>query len=141
MTGAITFYAAAPSREVRQPVLGSLPTRLVGAIDRTAFYGTRPYVHLRKEFEHRLQAVHNAGDIPDPRDAQIERLKAEITKLKSRLTRSDSAVEELTDFQTGALARLAVQHEEISHLRGTAATASRVTRLRTSRTTTIGSCN
>ncbi|MGW5235960.1 hypothetical protein ACWEQU_27640 [Streptomyces nodosus] len=111
------------------------------AVDRTAFYGTRPYAHLREEFEHRLQSLRTAGDIPDPRDAQIERLKSEITKIKDRLTRSDSAIEDLTDFRTQALARLPAQHVEILHLRRSAAAADRVTRLPTARSTSIGSCS
>ncbi|MGW2543772.1 hypothetical protein ACWC5I_23560 [Kitasatospora sp. NPDC001574] len=109
------------------------------AVDRTAFYGARPYAHLREEFEHRLQSLHAVGDIPDPRDAQLERLKTEVTKLKARLARADGAVEELTNFRTQVLARLAAQHEEIVHLRATAAAASRVTRLPTARSTSIGS--
>jgi len=56
-------------------------------VDRTAFYGTRPYTHLRQEFETRLQACHQAGDHPDRRDAQINRLKDEIATLKPRLAR------------------------------------------------------
>ena len=40
-------------------------------VDRTAFYGNRPYAHLRAEFEQRLQALQQAGQRPDPRDAQI----------------------------------------------------------------------
>lgn len=35
------------------------------AVDRTAFYGTRPYTHLRAEFERRLNAVREASEIPD----------------------------------------------------------------------------
>ncbi|MBO0912773.1 hypothetical protein [Streptomyces laculatispora] len=31
-----------------------------GGVDRTAFYGTRPYAHLRVEFERRLQALQQA---------------------------------------------------------------------------------
>ncbi|MFE9730869.1 hypothetical protein ACFYO9_10395 [Streptomyces sp. NPDC005863] len=46
------------------------------AADRTAFYGTRPYAYLRAEFERRLQALRDVGEIPDPREAQITRLKA-----------------------------------------------------------------
>jgi hypothetical protein len=45
------------------------------AVDRAAFYGNRPYACLREEFETRLQARQQAGDIPDRRDAQITRLK------------------------------------------------------------------
>ncbi|MFF4393864.1 hypothetical protein ACFY0G_45275 [Streptomyces sp. NPDC001552] len=115
------------------------------AVDRTAFYGTRPYAHLREEFEHRLRTLHAIGDIPDPRDAQIERLKTEVTKLKARLSRADGTVEELTDFRTQALARLAAQHEEILHLRATATAtataANRVTRLPLACSTSIGSCS
>ncbi|MFB7560697.1 hypothetical protein [Streptomyces brevispora] len=113
------------------------------AVDRTAFYGNRPYSHLRDEFEQRLQSLHDAGDIPDPRDAQVARLKAEVAKLKERLAKSEQAIDELTDFRTEALARLAAQHEEIVHLRQTAAAASRVARLPAARssTTVIGSCS
>jgi hypothetical protein len=68
-------------------------------VDRTAFYGTRPYAHLRVEFERRVQALQDAGEIPDPREAQITRLKAETTKLRERLAQSEQMVEELTDFR------------------------------------------
>ncbi|MEU9031873.1 hypothetical protein AB0D46_31005 [Streptomyces sp. NPDC048383] len=111
------------------------------ALDRTAFYGTRPYAHLREEFERRLRSLHDAGDIPDPRDAQIERLKTEITKLKARLALSDSTVEELNDFRIQALARLTAQHDEIVHLRAKAAGTASVTQLPAARTTVIGSCS
>ncbi|MGW3046323.1 hypothetical protein ACWC9T_41625 [Kitasatospora sp. NPDC001159] len=111
------------------------------AVDRTAFYGTRPYAHLRGEFERRRQALQDAGGIPDPREAQITRLKAEITKLRERLAKSEQTVDDLTDFRTQALARLAAQHEEIVHLRGITIAASRVIRLPTTRGITIGSCS
>ena len=41
-------------------------------VDRTAFYGTRPYAHLRAEFENRLQHLQQAGETPDPKAAQID---------------------------------------------------------------------
>ncbi|MEU0603367.1 hypothetical protein ABZ484_34845 [Streptomyces sp. NPDC006393] len=110
-------------------------------VDRTALYGTRPYTHLREEFERRLQALQQAGEIPDPREAQIIRLKAENAKLKERLAQAEDEVDELTDFRTQALARLAAQHAEIIRLRGTAEGASRVSRLPAPRTTVIGSCS
>ncbi|MER5556127.1 hypothetical protein ABT001_31405 [Streptomyces sp. NPDC002793] len=112
-------------------------------VDRTAFYGTRPYAHLRLEFERRLQALHDAVEIPDPREAQIARLKAEATKLKERLAQSEQTIDSLTDFRTQALARLGAQHEEIVHLRQTTATASRVARLPAARssTTASGTCS
>jgi hypothetical protein len=48
---------------------------LAGAagVDRTAFYGSRPYAHLRAEFEQRLKELRDAGGQPDPRDAQVTR--------------------------------------------------------------------
>jgi hypothetical protein len=110
-------------------------------VDRTAFYGTRPYTHLRTEFEHHLQALQQADETPDPREAQIARLKAETTTLKERLAQSVITIDALTEFRTQALARLVAQHEEITRLRGTATTASRVTRLPGARTTIIGSCS
>jgi len=103
-------------------------------VDRTAFCGTRPYSHLREEFEHRLQALQQAGAVTDPREARIARLKAEVTALKERLARSADTIDELTDFRSQALARLAAQHDEIVRLRGTADAASSVTRLPTART-------
>ena len=86
-------------------------------IDRTAFYGSRPYAHLRAEFEQRLKELHDAGEQPDPRDAQAARLKDEIARLKERLARSDTTIGELAAFRDQALARLAVQHTEITRLR------------------------
>ncbi|MER5358089.1 hypothetical protein [Streptomyces sp. NPDC002785] len=110
-------------------------------VDRTAFYGTRPYAHLRVEFERRLQDLQQAGDIPDPREAQIARLKAANAKFKERLVRSEQTIDELTEFRTQALARLAAQHEEIVRLREAATGTSRVSRLPAPRTTVIGSCS
>jgi hypothetical protein len=98
-------------------------------IDRTAFYGTRPYAALRKEFETRLAAIRQAGDAPDPREAQIGRLKTEITTLKERLARQDAAIAELTEFRTLALSRLAAQHDEITRLRQGTRNAAGITRL------------
>ncbi|MGV9269501.1 hypothetical protein ACWDRR_33100 [Kitasatospora sp. NPDC003701] len=117
-------------------------------VDRTAFYGTRPYGHLRAEFEGRLQALQQAGETPDPREAQIARLKAENTKLKERLAKAEQANTDLADFREQALARLAAQHEEIVRLRETSAAGNRIARLpapRTTdhapRTTVIGTCS
>ncbi|MFF2807943.1 hypothetical protein ACFVT2_12245 [Streptomyces sp. NPDC058000] len=64
-------------------------------------------------------------------------------KLKERLAQSEQTIDEPTDFRTQALARLAAQHEEIVHLRQTAADASLVTRLPSGRSsaTVIGSCS
>jgi hypothetical protein len=86
-------------------------------IDRTAFYGSRPYARLREEFEQRLGELDQAGEQPDPRDAQVARLKEEITRLRERLSQSAGTITELATFRTQALARLAAQHDEIARLR------------------------
>lgn len=100
-------------------------------VDRTAFYGTRPYAGLRKEFEARLAAICQNGDTPDPRDAQIGRLKTQITTLKERLARQHTAIAELTGFKTHALSRLAAQHDEITRPRPDVQQAASVRRLPT----------
>jgi hypothetical protein len=90
-------------------------------VDRAAFYRARPYAHLRAEFEQRLQTLRNAGDPPDPRDAQITRLKNEIDKLNGRIARHAADIAELTAFKTQALSRITAQHDEITRLRRAAA--------------------
>jgi hypothetical protein len=104
---------------------------LAGAagVDRTAFYGSRPYAHLRIEFEQRLKELLDAGERPDPRDAQAARLKDEITRLKDRLSQADATISQLTGFRSQALARLAAQHHEITRLRQEVRLAAGVRRL------------
>jgi hypothetical protein len=98
-------------------------------VDRTAFYGSRPYAYLRAEFEQRLKELLDAGERPDPRDAQAARLKDEIARLKGRLSESDTTISELTGFRSRALARLAAQHNEITRLRREVRLAAGVHRL------------
>jgi hypothetical protein len=102
-------------------------------MDRTAFYGTRPYAHLRHEFEQRRLTLQQAGEHPDPRDAQINRLKTEIDTLKQRITRYEQSTTELAEFKQQALSRLAAQHEETTQLRAALQRASNVRRLPTTR--------
>jgi DNA repair exonuclease SbcCD ATPase subunit len=109
-------------------------------VDRTAFYGTRPYAHLREEFEQRLQDLHTTGEPPDQRDAQIARLKKEIDTLTQRIARRDQTIAELTDLKSQALSRLAAQHDEITRLRQQADGTSPVRRLPT-RAADIGPCS
>jgi hypothetical protein len=109
-------------------------------VDRTAFYGDRPYAHLRVEFEHRFQQLQHAGQTPDTKLAQIERLKADVDKLTDRLAQANSTIEQLSDFRTQALARLAAQHEEILRLRDVGARNANVTRLPPTRQEVIGPC-
>ncbi len=109
-------------------------------VDRTAFYGTRPYAHLRTEFERRLQQLQQAGQTPDPKTGQIERLKAEIDKLRSRLAQADSTIKELAGLRDQALARIAAQHEEIQRLRTATNPNTNITRLPPARHKLIGPC-
>ncbi len=111
-------------------------------VDSTAFYGTRPYAPLRVEFERRLEALQQAGEGPDPREAQITRLKHEVAVLKERLAQAEDSIAQLTDFRAQALARLAAQHDEITRLRDADAVASRVARLpRRGRGSITGPCS
>ena len=81
-------------------------------VSRAALY--RSYPHLKEEFERRLAAVHASGAAPDPRDAQITRLKAHNDELRQKLADRDSALRDLEQFKVTALSRLAAQHDEIS---------------------------
>jgi len=110
-------------------------------VTRTGFYpkknrdGTTrpgPYQHLAEEFERRLRVLQEAGEIVDPRAAQIERLKAEVGELKERIARRDTALAELTEFKTLAVSRLAAQHEEILRLRKADVSGGNVTQMRPS---------
>jgi DNA repair exonuclease SbcCD ATPase subunit len=109
-------------------------------IDRTAFYGSRPYAHLREEFETRLARLREADQIPDQRETQITRLKQEITTLQQRLAEREDSISELTEFKTTALSRLAAQHDEIIRLRQHAEQSQRVRHL-PNRSPVIGPCS
>ncbi|QCD54246.1 hypothetical protein [Streptomyces hawaiiensis] len=107
-------------------------------VTRTAFYpkknrdGTKrpgPYQHLAEEFERRLRALQETGHIVDPRAAQIERLKTQVSELKERLARRDETVAELTAFKELAVSRLAAQHDEIQRLRQQSANVTNLRRL------------
>jgi hypothetical protein len=102
---------------------------LESGVDRTAFYGSRPYARLREEFEAKLAAAVQHGDDPDPRDAQIGKLKTQAAMLTERLARRDAAIAELTDFKVQALSRISAQHNEITRLRREVQQAARVRRL------------
>ncbi|MEE1829257.1 hypothetical protein PUR61_44905 [Streptomyces sp. BE20] len=107
-------------------------------VTRTGFYpkknrdGTTrpgPYQHLAEEFERRLKALQDAGEIVDPRQSQIARLKADNADLRERVTRRDTRIAELVEFQTLALSRLAAQHDEIQRLRKALAHPENITTL------------
>ncbi|MBT2480799.1 hypothetical protein [Streptomyces sp. ISL-94] len=95
-------------------------------VSRTGFYPKKdragnerpgPYQHLAEEFERRVRAKQEAGEITDPRDAQITRLKGEVEQLRTRVAQRNDTITELTEFRTRAVSRLAAQHEEIQRLR------------------------
>jgi hypothetical protein len=83
----------------------------------------RSYPHLKEEFEQRLTALRADGTAPDPRDAQITRLKARHDELTQKLANRDTAIRDLEQFKTLAISRIAAQHDEITRLRRQAASA------------------
>ncbi|MFI7349354.1 hypothetical protein ACIBSR_24290 [Streptomyces sp. NPDC049936] len=88
---------------------------ILAAVPRATLY--RTYPHVKEEFERRLGRAREATGEPDPRLAQIERLKAEVSSLKGRLSRMKEEASEASAFRTLALSRLAEQHDEIQRLR------------------------
>ena len=109
-------------------------------IDRTAFYGDRPYAKLRVEFEQRLQQLQRDGHTPNPKTAQIERLKADLDILRTRLAQANTTIDQFTEFRTQALSRLAAQHEEILRLRAAAEPKANIARLPAPPRRLIGPC-
>jgi hypothetical protein len=88
-------------------------------VSRAAIY--RTYPHLKDEFEQRLARARAAGQVTDPRDAQVARLRQETQELRQRLASRDAAIAELAEFKTLALSRLAAQHDELQRLQAQAA--------------------
>ncbi|MFI1940851.1 hypothetical protein ACH44C_27345 [Streptomyces purpureus] len=95
-------------------------------VARTGFYPKRnrdgsprpgPYQHLAEEFERRLAALREAGATPDPRAAQVERLKGQVAGLKDRLAERQEQLAELGEFKQRALSQIAAQQMEIQRLR------------------------
>jgi chromosome segregation ATPase len=109
---------------MRQLLAGPVPDGLkcdvkslcsLAGVPRATLY--RTYPHLKAEFDRQRQAAQEAGQQPDPRLAQIERLKADVATLRERLSRKNTELDALKEFQTTALSRLAAQHNEITMLR------------------------
>jgi uncharacterized protein YhaN len=84
-------------------------------VSRASLY--RTYLHLKNEFEQRLERLQAEGQVPDPRAAKIIRLKDDVAKLRQRLTDREQEIVDLSVFKTTALSRLAAQHQEITVLR------------------------
>ncbi|MFF0000539.1 hypothetical protein [Streptomyces avermitilis] len=99
---------------------------LESGVTRTGFYPKKnrdgsprpgPYQHLAEEFERRLATLHKAGSMPDPRAAQVERLRGQVTGLKDRLAECQEQLAECGEFKRRALSRIAAQQLEIQRLR------------------------
>jgi len=88
-------------------------------ISRAALY--RTYPQLKEDFERRLAQARAAGQVTDPRDTQVTRLKDDIQTLRQRLASREASIAELTEFKAEALSRLAAQHDELQQLRADAA--------------------
>ncbi|OXM56434.1 hypothetical protein CFP71_13485 [Amycolatopsis thailandensis] len=84
-------------------------------VSRAALY--RTYLHLKVEFDQRMNRLRDNNHQPDPREAQITRLKDENVRLKARLSELTQQVGELKAGQTSAISQLAAQHEELLRLR------------------------
>ena len=100
----------------------------LSGVPRATLY--RSYPHIKVEFEHARSDAHTAGHHPDPRLAQIERLKTEIIDLHKRLDRGNAELAELAElrtFRAEALSRLTAQHDEVTSLRRELATAATAT--------------
>lgn len=89
------------------------------SVSRAALY--RTYGHLKTEFEQRLARLRADGHQPDPRAAQILRLKDDNAHLRRRLAEHQLEISDLTEFKTTAVSRLAAQHAEIARLRAAVA--------------------
>jgi chromosome segregation ATPase len=101
-----------------------------------------PTSTLAEEFSRRLLALEAAGEIVDPRAAQIDRLKAHVGELKERVAERNMQISELTEFKQRALSRIAAQHQEIERLRAQIGAGNKVTPLlRQPAPGTIGSCS
>jgi len=87
----------------------------LAGVPRATLY--RAYPHLKAEFDRQRAAVQEAGQQPDPRLAQIERLKAEVRTLRERLNRKNTELDVLKEFQATALSHLAAQYGEITRMR------------------------
>jgi hypothetical protein len=61
-----------------------------------------PYQHLAEDVERRLKALRDAGQVPDPRTAQFERLKAEVTRARSGPAAGTPLAAEAADPLVGA---------------------------------------
>lgn len=90
-------------------------------VSRTSFYSKKgkpgPYQHLAEEFDYRRRLCQKAGNIPDPREERIARLKGENGRLKDRIFQQEITIKALSGFKAMAVSRLAAQHDELRQFR------------------------
>ncbi|MFG1858466.1 hypothetical protein ACGFJT_42005 [Actinomadura geliboluensis] len=84
-------------------------------ISRNTLYTT--YHELKVEFEQRRDRLREAGQILDPRDEQIARLKTQVAELQRRVGARQADLEELRAFKSLAVSQIAAQYMEINRLR------------------------
>lgn len=99
-------------------------------VSRASLY--RTYGHLKEEFESRLARLREDGHQPDPRAAQLLRLKDANTVLQARVEERDQEISRLVEFKTTAISQLAAQHAEIVQLRAALARQNTLRALHTS---------
>ncbi|MEU4234879.1 hypothetical protein AB0F17_62290 [Nonomuraea sp. NPDC026600] len=98
-------------------------------ISRNSLYTT--YEHLKIEFEERKERLQTEGQITDPREAQIDRLKLAVERLKERLEEKDAELSQLRAFKTQAISAIAAQYDELERLRRQLSRPTKVTSLQT----------
>lgn len=87
----------------------------MSGVSRAALY--RTHRALKDEFDRAVGQQQDAGEIPDPREARIAKLKQAVDALNTRLRERDSTIEALRERQRRLCSQLLAQHEEITMLR------------------------
>ncbi|MFC8257752.1 hypothetical protein ACFUNF_08970 [Streptomyces sp. NPDC057291] len=100
--------------DLKSAEVGATHTGFYPKKDRDGSNREGPYQHLGDEFVRRPAALREAGEIPYPREAQIEHPKAQNAELKDQVADRDATIEEL---QKLSLSRLTAQHDEIMRMR------------------------
>ncbi|MGW5689022.1 hypothetical protein [Nonomuraea sp. NPDC003754] len=108
-------------------------------ISRNSLYTT--YEHLKNEFEERKARLQADGQITDPRDAQIDRLKKVLERHRALLEEKEAELSELRAFKIQAISAIAAQYDELERLRRQLSRPAKVAELQPSRSKgLIGPC-
>lgn len=87
----------------------------LASVSRAALY--RTHRALKAEFDRAVGQRQDAGELPDPREARIAKLKQAVDALNTRLRERDDTIEALREHQRRLRSQLLAQHEEITMLR------------------------